>query len=127
MNSQPGVNETLALLNTVKSVAGEFAAREEALEKDFRARFATAQRTLANGNEAQAAAAAAAEEEAANALETEKQFLQFRFKKRQTRINRVYTAVSQRASSDITKSDAEWRERTRNYQEYFGVESENLD
>ena len=40
MNSQPGVNETLTLLDTLKSVAGEFNDREEKLEKDFRAAIA---------------------------------------------------------------------------------------
>ena len=112
MNSQPGVNETLALLDTLKSVAGEFAAREEALEKDFRARFATAQRTLANGNEAQAAAAAAAEEEAATALETEKQLLKSRFDQRRARILRAQNSINQQVTTNITRSDAEWRDRT---------------
>ncbi len=50
MNSQPGVNEMLALLDTLKSIAAEFVDREEKLEKDFRARSAAAQNALSNGN-----------------------------------------------------------------------------
>ena len=112
MNSQPGVNEMLALLDTLKSVAGEFATREEKLEKDFRARSAAAQNALAGGNEAQESAAAAQELNAASALESENQLLQARFEKRRSRINRVHAAVSGQLLGAISESDAGWRNRT---------------
>jgi S-DNA-T family DNA segregation ATPase FtsK/SpoIIIE len=112
VNSQPGVNEMLALLDTLKSVAGEFATREEKLEKDFRARSAAAQNALAGGNEAQESAAAAQELNAASALESENQLLQARFEKRQSRINRVHAAVSGQLLGAISESDAGWRTRT---------------
>jgi DNA segregation ATPase FtsK/SpoIIIE, S-DNA-T family len=112
VSSQPGVNEMLALLDTLKSAVGEFAAREEKIGKDFRARSAAAQNALAGGNEAQESAAATQELNAAAALEAEKNLLQSRFEKRQARINRVHAAISQRSSSDISKRDAEWRNRT---------------
>ncbi len=112
MSNQPGVSETLALLDTLKSAVGDFVAREEKLNKEFRAQSAAALNALAGEKNAQAAAATAREMDASGTLEAEKQLLQFRFKQRQARINRVYASVSQRVSSDITKSDAEWRDRT---------------
>jgi hypothetical protein len=112
VNSQPGVNEMLALLDTLKSVAGEFAMREENLDRDFRARSAAAQNALISGNEAQESAANALEMNAAAALETEKNLLQSRFEKRQARINRVHAATSGRLLGAISESDAGWRNRT---------------
>jgi hypothetical protein len=112
VSSQPGVNETLALLDLLKSAVQDFVIREDKLNKEFRSRSTAALNALASGNESQESAAAAQEINAATVLETEKQLLQFRFKKRQARINRVHAAVIQRLSSDITKSDAEWKERT---------------
>ncbi len=112
MNSQPGVNETLALLDTLKGVAGEFADREEKLEKDFRARSAVAQNALVSGNEAQESAAAAQEANAAEAFEVEKKQVQARFEKRRARINHVHAAINGRLLGAISESDAGWRERT---------------
>ena len=112
MNSQPGVNEILALLETLKSSAAEFAGREAALEKNHRARTAAAQNLITSDSQAQESAAATAEFNAANALETEKNLLQARFEKRHDRINRVHAATGQRVASAIEKSDAEWRDRT---------------
>jgi DNA segregation ATPase FtsK/SpoIIIE, S-DNA-T family len=112
VNSRPGVNEMLALLDTLKSTAAEFVDREEKLEKDFRARSAAAQNALSNGNQAQESAAAELELNAATTLETEKQGLQSRFETRQTRINRVHAAISGRLQGAISDSDAGWRNRT---------------
>src|SRR5450432_4019042 len=102
----------LALLDTLKGVAGEFAAREEKIEKDFRTRSAAAQNALVGGNEAQESAAATQELNAAAALEIEKRQLQSRFEKRQARINRVHAAVSGQLLGAISESDAGWRNRT---------------
>ena len=112
MNSRPGVNEMLALLDTLKSTAAEFVEREEKLEKDFRARSAAAQNALSNGNQAQESAAAVSELNAATRLETEKQGLQSRFETRKARINRVHAAISGRLLGAISESDAGWRDRT---------------
>ena len=112
MNSRPGVNEMLALLDTLKSTAAEFVDREEKLEKDFRARSAAAQNALSNGNQAQESAAAALELNAADILETDKQGLQSRFESRQARINRVHASISGRLLGAISDSDAGWRNRT---------------
>jgi energy-coupling factor transporter ATP-binding protein EcfA2 len=112
VNSQPGVNETLTLLDALKSVAGEFAAREEKIEKDFRTRSAAAQNALTGGNEAQESAAATQELNADAALEAEKNLLLSRFEKRQARINRVHAAISGRLLGAISESDAGWRNRT---------------
>jgi DNA segregation ATPase FtsK/SpoIIIE, S-DNA-T family len=112
VNSRPGVNEMLALLDTLKSTAAEFVDREEKLEKDFRAHSAAAQNSLSNGNQAQESAAAALELNAADTLETDKQGLQSRFERRQARINRVHAAISGRLLGAISESDAGWRDRT---------------
>jgi len=42
VNSQPGVNEMLALLDALKGAVRDFVAREEKLESDFRVQSAAA-------------------------------------------------------------------------------------
>ncbi len=113
MNSQPGVDAMLALLDALKSAVRDFVAREEKLESDFRVQCAAAARTLAAANEMQEAAANELEVAALNALAAEERRLRSRFEKRKSRITRAHAAVSQRVTKAIADCDREWQERTR--------------
>ena len=121
MNSQPGVNDMLALLDALKSTVRDFVAREEKLTGEFHLQSAAATSALATQNQAQENAAMAKEMDAGTALETGMQLLQSRFEKRKSRITRAHSAVSQQVSKAITQCDAEWRERTQ-----LGVQAAEL-
>ncbi len=69
MNSLPGVNEMLALLDALKKNVRDFAAREEKLESDLRVQTAAELRDFASRNQAQEAAAMAQELNAAAGAE----------------------------------------------------------
>jgi DNA segregation ATPase FtsK/SpoIIIE, S-DNA-T family len=112
VNSQPDVNEMLALLDSLKGVIRDFAAREEKLNSRFRVQSAAAAENFAGQNEAQTAAAASREIEMAGALEAEKQLLQSRFEKRKARINRANVAVNRWVQAEISRCDTEWKNRT---------------
>ena len=112
MNSQPGVNEMLALLDALKSTVRDFVVREEKLNSDYRLQNSTEQIAFAKRNELQESAAVAKEMDAEAALKMDKELLQSRVEKRKDRISRALAAVSQRVSGAISRCDAEWKERT---------------
>ena len=72
MNSLPSVNEMIALLDALKKNVGDFAAREEKLESEFRVQTAAELRDFADRNQAQEAAALSRELDAAAALKQER-------------------------------------------------------
>ena len=102
MNSQPGVNEMLALLDALKSTVQDFVVREEKLESDFRVQSAAAANALAAQGQAQETAAYEREVAALDALAAEKAQLQTRFEQRKARITRIHSAVSLRVTNAIT-------------------------
>jgi hypothetical protein len=112
VNSLPGVNETLALLDVLKKNVREFAAREEKLESDLRVQTSAELRDFASRNQAQESAALAQELNAAAALKTEKDQSQARFERRKAWINRAHAAVSRRVLGKIGEQDVEWKDRT---------------
>ncbi len=112
MNSQPGVNEMLALLDALKRVVRDFVAREEKLASDYRVQTAAAATALEAQNQAQEIAAHEREVEAMDALAEAKERLQNRFDQRKSRITRAHSAVSQRVTNAISECDEVWKERT---------------
>jgi len=112
VNSQPGVNEMLALLDALRGAVRDFVAGEEKLNSEFRIRSATSLNAFAARNQAQEAASVSKEMDAEAALEAENKNLLFQFEKRQARINHAYDAVSRRVMGEIARCDAEWKERT---------------
>ena len=112
MNSHPGVNEMLELLDRLKSVVRDFAAREEKLDGDFHVQSAAELNALARRNEAQESTVAGQEMNVAAALETERKQHQARFERRKARINRAHAAASKRVLNEIGARDAEWKEHT---------------
>jgi hypothetical protein len=112
VNSLPGVNETLALLEALKKNVREFATREEKLESELRVQTAAELRDFASRNQAQESAALAQELNAAAALKNEKDQCQARFERRKAWINRAHAAVSRRVLDKIGEQDVEWKDRT---------------
>jgi hypothetical protein len=112
VNSQPDVDEILALLDALKVVIRNCAAREEKLDSKFRVQSAAELEAFSSRSQAQADAAAARETNAADALEIEKKLLQSRYEKRKARIARANVAVSRWVQDEIAQCDAEWKDRT---------------
>ena len=112
MNSHPGVNEMLALLDALKNAVRDFVAREEKLNSEFRLQSSGELNAFESQKLAQESAASALEMDAEAALETGKNRLRSRFEKRKSRITRAHSTVSQRVTHAITECDAEWKDRT---------------
>ncbi|HUZ08082.1 MAG TPA: FtsK/SpoIIIE domain-containing protein, partial [Candidatus Paceibacterota bacterium] len=112
MNKLPGVNETLALLDTLKGVVCDFVAREEKLESRFRVLSAAEADVFSSRSQAQADAAVERETNVTAALEMEKKSVQSRFEKRRERINRANVSVNRWVQDAIRQCDAEWKDRT---------------
>jgi hypothetical protein len=112
VNSLPGVNEMLALLEALKKNVRDFAAREEKLESDFRLQTAGEVRDFAARNQAQETAAAEREMAAAAALQAETDQCEARFDRRKAWINRAHSTVSRQVLNEISAQDTQWKERT---------------
>ena len=118
MNSLPGVNETLALLDALKKNVRDFAAREEKLESNLRVQTAAELRDFSSQNQAQESAAMTIEMNAAMALKNEKDQSQLHFERRKAWINSAHAAVSRCVLDKIGEQDTQWKERTQ-----LGVQS----
>ena len=107
-----GVDEMLALLDTLKSTVRDFASREEKLAGEFRQQTAVAHDAYAAQSQAQTTAAEAREQEAKNSLEAARVHIQSRFEKRRARITHAYAIVNQRMADNLDQRDVESRKRS---------------
>ena len=109
MNKIPAVNDTLALLDSLKQTIRDFAAREEKLESDFRNRSTAAHKLYETQNEKLEsdwhARVATAEED----LESKKARAQSLTNARKDRIEHAYKTVRDRALRSVESQDAHWR------------------
>ncbi len=112
MNSLPGVNETLALLDALKQNVRDFTAREEKLESEFRVQTAAALRDFDARKQAQEAAAMSRELDAAATRKLEQENCQSQFDRRKARINTAHANVSRNVLAEIGEQDTHWKERT---------------
>ncbi|HEV2695589.1 MAG TPA: FtsK/SpoIIIE domain-containing protein [Verrucomicrobiae bacterium] len=112
MNKQLGVDQMLALLDTLNSTVQSFVAREEKLTGEFRSQTTAAQNALAEQSRAQTAFIRAKEVESENALEAARVRLQERFEERRARITRAHSNVNQQVSDHVAQHDIKSRERT---------------
>ena len=113
MNSNPDANEMLALLDTLKGVVRDFAAREEALNHEFRARsnaelnaFEFKSRSLESKLTAHSAAAEIA-------LEEEKKRREAGFQKRKAAISRAHIAAKKRLGDKVNEQEGRLNDRIR--------------
>jgi hypothetical protein len=112
VNSLPGVNQTLGLLDALRTSVRDFAAREEKLESDYRLATAAELRDFTARTEAQEAVAHEREAVAETALAEEQERYQDKFERRKAWINRVHSTASRRVLAGITELDTLWKERT---------------
>ncbi len=113
VNSSLGAKEMLVMLDTLKSVMRDFAAREEAMNHESRTRanaelnaFETKNRSLEAGLSANSAAAE-------TTLEAEKKRREAWFQKRQTAISRAHAAAKQRLGDQVNEQEQQSNERNR--------------
>jgi hypothetical protein len=112
VNNLPGVNEMLALLDGLKAAVGDFVAREQKLNGEFRVQTSAELNAFAVRNQEQEYAAESGKAEALTALEAGRKRLDSRYEKRKARIARADLAVSRRVASAISDVDGKWKERT---------------
>lgn len=107
MSNQFGAKEMLALLETLKSAMRDFAAREEKLNADYRARSAAEIRAYDNSIKNQATEG----EEATAKLEVNyqetKTRAKARFEQRKAKINSAHIAARKRVLDEIGQQEAE--------------------
>ena len=113
MNSQPGVSEMLALLDTLKKTVRDFVAREEKINGELRTVKAAAQNELVARNEQQELAVTTQLANAEAILETEMEQHQALFSRRSERISRAHANLSERGLGEISTHDRRWSDRAR--------------
>ena len=113
MNSKLGANEMLALLDTLKGVVRDFAAREEAVNHDFRAKsnaelnaFEFRSRSLESKLTEHSAAAEVV-------LGEEEERREARFQKRKLAISRAHAAARKRLGDAINEQESRLNDRIR--------------
>jgi hypothetical protein len=102
----------LALLDRLKNTVRDFVAREEKITSEFRVQTAVALNELTARNEQQETTASLQMANAEAILETERSRHQARLEKRQERIYRAHTSLSERGFTEISTHDRRWSERT---------------
>ena len=110
MNSNPGVSEVLGLLETLKSVVAGFAAREDALNNDVRAKSYAEQKAYETEMGRQGDAFELRKIGAAEAFQTAKHSAQTNFDKRNARITRAHSNVRNGIVDNATAEEARRRQ-----------------
>ena len=103
MNSHPGVSEIVALLNALKNVIRDFAARETKLNGDFRAQSAAADKLADEASVKRASKLAEGVDRENAAFEERKQQCQIHYDNRKARINRAHAAVRKMVMDEISE------------------------
>jgi len=109
--SNPSVNETLAVLDALKSAVEDFARREEKLNGDFRIRKAQELKAFETSLEGRGDQLEIREAEASIALESAKELSQSRFEQRKGVINRIHSSLRDRIVEEISRQEAEQKEQ----------------
>ena len=103
----------LALLDTLKGVVRDFAAREEAMNHEFRTRTNAELNAFETKNHSLEASLSANSAAAETALEAEKNRREAWFQKRQTALSHAHAAVKQRLSNEFNEQERQSNERNR--------------
>ncbi len=111
MSKHPGVKRTLELLEGLKAAVGDFAAREEKLEREFRIKFGRERQRVEEEAQEEARRTAAETGEAEAAFQAEKDAAEAKYSRLKARINRARTA-----SKEQTLERIENRTGTRKYE-----------
>ena len=118
MSNNPGAKDILALLETLKNTMRDFAAREEKLNSDFRARSSVETRAFDIAKEKQATAAAEVLEKAEADFQSTKETSIARFEQRKAKLNQAHIKVRKRALDEITQYEGDIK---------YGVQSGSLE
>ncbi|HYA78944.1 MAG TPA: hypothetical protein VED19_00370, partial [Candidatus Nitrosopolaris sp.] len=101
MSSQLGLNETLALLERLRSALQDFAAREEKLAGEFRTRLAAEAKAFDAATQRQESRLAVAIADAEEDFEIEKKRWQTKFDKRKAWITQAHLVVTRQVREGV--------------------------
>ncbi len=101
MNSHLGLNETLALLDRLRSAIQDFAAREEKLAGEFRVRSAAEAKAFETASQEQASRLAVAIAAAGAAFQIEKGEWRSKFERRKSRITQAHLVVTKQVREGV--------------------------
>jgi hypothetical protein len=113
VNKNPGVNEMLALLDSLKGAVGDFAAREEKLNHDFETRSAAELNAFESAGQEQQSTRADSLATAEAAFERGRKECQVRFERRKGRINRAHSALNRQMSEEGSEQEGELKQKIR--------------
>jgi hypothetical protein len=102
-----GAKEMAALLETLKNAMRDFAAREDKLSADFRARSSVETRAFDISREKQTTAAAETMAKAEADFQTVKDQANARFEQRKVKLNRAHITVRKRVMDEISQHEAD--------------------
>ncbi len=109
MNRHPGVSEIVALLDTLRNVIRDFAARENRLNTEFRAQSAAATRLADEASLTRTSKLAEAADRENAAFEERKQHCQTHFDNRRARIYHAHSAVRKGVMDEISEEHGRWK------------------
>jgi hypothetical protein len=101
VSSHLGLNETLALLDRLRSAIQDFAAREEKLAGEFRTRSAAEAKAFDAATQRQESRLAVAIADAEDAFEVEKDKRRSKFEKRKARITQAHLVVTKQVREGV--------------------------
>ena len=107
MSNQFGAKDMLALLETLKGAMRDFAAREDKLNADFRARSGVETRAFDIAREKQTTEAAETMSKAEGEFREAQEKATAQFERRKARLNQAHIAARKRVMDAITQSEAD--------------------
>ena len=113
MSSHLGLNETLALLDRLRSAIQDFAAREEKLAGEFRTRSAAEAKAFEAATQRQESRLAVAIADAEAAFEIEKAKWQSKFEKRKARITQAHLVVTKQVREGVGGREGRRKQKIR--------------
>jgi len=107
VNNFTGCKDLLAQLDTLKSLARDFSAREEQLNTTFRNQSAKERDTFNSQEQEQTADASVRQAAEVDGFAEAKDRLQSWFERRQARINRAYNRIRERIQAEVSAQDTD--------------------
>src|SRR5882762_6178269 len=111
VNSHLGVTEMLAFLDRLKAVVQDFAAREEKLGNEYRAKSAAEAKAFQSADEEHRLQQSVALANLEAVFHSEKEKRQGRFERRKVRINEAHKSARRRAMEKITEHEGHRKHR----------------
>ena len=109
MNRHPGASEIVALLDTLRNVIRDIAARENRLNSELHAQSAAASRLADEASVRRTTKLAEDVDRENAAFEERKQHCQTHFDNRKARIHRAHSAVRKGVMDEISEQHGRWQ------------------